>query len=83
MLALRKFFGTDRISFTVNSTVTGTTHSFNRFSEFTDEVVAGRIWGGIHYRFSTEEGKKLGEKTTRWMICNRFGKLDEPAEQCD
>jgi hypothetical protein len=83
MLALRTFFGTDRISFTIDSTVTGTTHSFNRFREFTNEVVEGRIWGGIHYRFSTEEAKKLAEKTTRWMVCNKFGRLDEPAEACE
>jgi hypothetical protein len=30
MPALRKFFGTDRIPFTVDSTVTGTTHSFQQ-----------------------------------------------------
>jgi hypothetical protein len=83
MLALRTFFGTDRISFTIDSTVTGTTHSFNRFREFTNEVVEGRIWGGIHYRFSTEEAKKLAEKTTRWMFCNKFRRLDEAAEPCD
>jgi PAP2 superfamily len=83
MLALRTFFGTDRISFTIDSTVTGTTHSFDRFREFTNEVVEGRIWGGIHYRFSTEEAKKLAEKSTRWMFCNKFRRLDEAAEPCD
>ena len=82
MLALRRFFGSDRIDFTVTSTVTGTTHRFDRFSAFTDEVVDGRIWGGLHFRFSTEEGKKLGEKTARWMFCTRFTRADEPVEQC-
>jgi hypothetical protein len=59
MLALRRFFGTDRVPFVVDSTVTSTARSYARFSDFTDDVVNGRIWGGLHYRFSTEEGKKL------------------------
>ena len=83
MLALRRFFGTDRIAFTVASTVTGTTHRFDQFSDFAAEVVEGRIWGGLHFRFSTEEGKKLGEKAARWMFCTKFGRLDEPAELCE
>ena len=83
MLALRRFFGTDRIPYVVDSTVTNTSRSYARFSDFTDDVVEGRIWGGIHYRFSTEEGKKLAEKTTRWMFCAKFQKRDEPVNTCD
>jgi hypothetical protein len=83
MLALRRFFGTDRIAFTVDSTVTNTSHLYEKFSDFTQTVVEGRIWGGIHFRFSTEEGKKLGERATRWMLCSKFRMLDEPAPVCD
>ena len=82
MLALRTFFGTDRIAFSVTSTVTGTTHRFDSFRAFTDEVIEGRIWGGLHYRFSVEEGRKLGEKATRWLMCTKFNKLDEPDAAC-
>jgi hypothetical protein len=62
MLALWRFFGTDRIAFVVASTVTNTSRSYGRINDFTDDVVEGRIWGGIHYRLSTQEGKKLGER---------------------
>lgn len=82
MLALQKFFGTDHVRFTVDSTVTGTTHTYDAFSQFTDEVIEGRIWGGIHFRFSTEAAAKLGRTTTRWMLCSKFQPVDATAAAC-
>ena len=76
-----RFFGTDRIGFTVTSTVTGTTHRFDRFSDFTAEVVEGRI-GRHPFPVLYRGGKEARRKGSRWMFCAKFGRLDEPAELC-
>jgi hypothetical protein len=82
MLALRKFFRADYVPFTVDSTVTVTTQVYNAFSEFTADVIEGRIWGGIHFRFSMEAAAKLGRATTQWMLCKRFQRVDASARVC-
>lgn len=70
--ALRQFYGTKRVSFSFDSTVTGTTHHFESTSELVDEVIDARVWGGMHYRFSGEVGTRLGKQVTRWIAHHYF-----------
>jgi hypothetical protein len=70
--ALQEFFGTDRLSLTVDSTVTGTTHHFSRLRDVRREVTGARIYGGLHFRKSMEDGDDLGQRTTRYVLHHNF-----------
>src|SRR5215831_1897936 len=55
--ALEAFFGTDDLPFTVDSAAVGVVqpvHSYARFSDALEEVKRARVYGGMHYRNSTE-----------------------------
>ena len=79
MLAL--FFGTDEMTFTVNTTNTTpgvpATRTYNRFSDAADDVVNVRIWQGIHWRFADEEGRKQGRHVAQWVYAHYLKPLDE------
>ena len=70
--ALTGYFGTDRVPWSLTSTVTGTTHSFDRLSEIRAEVANARVWGGLHFRKSTDDGDLLGKRTTRFVLAHNF-----------
>ena len=44
----------------------GSTRSFNSFTQAADENADSRVRAGIHFRFSCEAGKELGEKIGQW-----------------
>ena len=66
--ALKAYFGTDRVPWSLTSTVTGTTHSFDRLSEIRAEVANARVWGGLHFRKSTDDGDLLAKQTTHYVL---------------
>lgn len=42
----------------------GTRH-YNNFAEMEEEISMSRLYGGIHYRYSCDEGRKQGRKTAQ------------------
>ena len=72
MDTLEAFFGTDEITFSVNSAVTGTTHTFESFGDVVTEVDHARIYGGMHYRHSVKEGNRLGRKVAEHILKHHF-----------
>ena len=70
--ALKTYFGTDRVSWSLTSTVTGTTHSFDRLSQIRVEVANARVWGGLHFRKSLEDGDLLAKQTTHYVLAHNF-----------
>jgi hypothetical protein len=70
--ALKDYFGTDRVPWSLTSTVTGTTHSFDRLSDIRDEVANARVWGGLHFRKSLEDGDRLAKQTTHYVLTHNF-----------
>ena len=50
------------------STVTGTTRSFERLRDLRREVTRARIYGGLHFRESMQDGEQLAERTTRHVL---------------
>jgi len=62
---LQQFFGTDRLSWSDTNNA-GLTRSFTRLSQAIDEIVEVRIWSGIHFRASDEQGRLIGEQVARW-----------------
>jgi hypothetical protein len=72
--SLEDFFRTDRIAFSAESLNSGTTRTFERFSEMTDEVVDARVWSGIHFRKADEDGARIGKQVARWRDRHFFEK---------
>ena len=52
----------------LSSTNTGTTHHFTSLSQLLDEVANARIWAGLHYRFSTTAGVRIGQAVARVVL---------------
>ena len=69
------FFGTDKVAFTVQSTVPAVeqkARSYERFSDAAKEVYDARTWGGLHFRNSTMEGAWIGRKVAHYVVANFF-----------
>ena len=63
---LTAFFGKHyEFSFTAP---TGATRDFDSFWDAADEAGMSRIYGGIHFSFSNEDGKALGEDVAEWVL---------------
>jgi len=69
---LRSYFKTPRVRFTWTSTVTGTSHEFASVNAMLGELKLARIYGGMHFRFSSDDGATLGRRTGRWVVKNYF-----------
>jgi hypothetical protein len=60
---LTAFFGTGDIAFQVGSdTLQKDVRRFARFDDCVSECSMSRIYGGIHFRFSCEDGVRLGKR---------------------
>lgn len=70
--ALSRFFDGDTNTFTMDSTVTGTTHTFARFREAGDEAGMARIYGGMHYLNSVLVGQELGRNVVDHLVDRGF-----------
>jgi VCPO second helical-bundle domain len=76
---LKIFFAADRFNFTMDSMVAGLTQpvrAYTRFSQALDDILNARIYGGMHYRSSTEKGAIIGKQVahfaTRHFFQDRF-----------
>ena len=45
-----------------STAVPGVTHRWTRIRDYVDEVSNARVWGGMHYRNSTEVGRRMGRE---------------------
>lgn len=63
-------FGTGRVSTITMSSATapGVVRRWERISDYVKEVNNARIWGGIHYRNTTEVGERMGREIGRLAI---------------
>jgi len=67
-----RFLGTDDIDYTIPSlTGLGDRH-YATLSDLEYEVANARVWGGIHYRTSIEDGTKLAKKVTDQVFAHAF-----------
>ena len=69
---IARFLGTGQIDFTVPSlTGLGDRH-FDKVKDLEEDVNNGRIWGGIHYRSSVEDGSTIGRKVVDQVLAHHF-----------
>lgn len=57
-----------------SSTAPGSVHTYTRWSQIVDETIDGRVWEGVHYRFSDEVAAKVGQQVAAWDL-PRLGEL--------
>src|SRR5262249_2074344 len=77
---LQAFFETDDLHFTADSNVAGLTtpvRTYDRFSDLLEEVKRARVYGGMHYRNSTEVGALLGKRVVRHMLRHHFRRVED------
>jgi hypothetical protein len=67
-----------RVQFTFDSTVTGTTHAYERPDDLVDEIVDARVHGGMHFRNSVRHGAALGRAIAKWQGDNALRPLRGP-----
>ena len=70
--ALQAFFGTDNVSFSLDSRVTGTTREFRRLHNAVDDVGLARMLAGFHFRHSVDVGTELGRNVARYDTDHGF-----------
>jgi hypothetical protein len=69
---LKDFFGTDKVSFSMTSGVSGTTREFDRFSHAIKEIIDARVWAGIHFRTADVQGHVIGKKVAHILAKDYF-----------
>ena len=72
---LKTFFGGDKFDFTMDSTVAGLTNPvrhYTRFSQALNDILDARVYGGMHYRNSTQKGAKIGKQVSHYVTSHFF-----------
>jgi hypothetical protein len=74
-----EFLGTDQIDLDIRGFDAAgpagnlnAVHHFDTAAELRDEVIGARLWGGIHYRRSSEVGVHLGQKVAHFGLNHAF-----------
>ena len=70
--ALKNFFGTPEVTMVITSTVTNTTHTFVKTTDWEEEVKSARVLAGFHFHNSTVQGVTLGRKVADEVSNNFF-----------
>jgi PAP2 superfamily len=66
-----------RLDLTLDSTTTGSSHHFTSVRKLTAEVANARVWGGLHWRFSTEDGSRIGRSVARAVLATTHDHQDQ------
>jgi hypothetical protein len=70
---LAGYFGNPNVTFSVDSKVTNTTHTFTNTNDLAREVENARIYAGFHYHHSVIQGRVLGFKVAHQLMHRYFG----------
>jgi len=69
---LSGFYGTKKLRFSFDSSVTGTQRKYDSTDDLIDDSAAARIYGGMHFRTSVVRGAVLGRKVAQWVEKHHF-----------
>lgn len=70
--SLAKVMRTQRIDLDVDAANIGVTRHYTHRDQLLTEVGEARIWGGLHYRFSTEAGLDIAKQVVRQNLRENF-----------
>ena len=65
---MKAYFGPHHAFLATSASVPGAVRSFTNFDAFADDGAAARIYGGMHFRNSTEVGLRMGTKVANWVL---------------
>ena len=69
---VKRHHGNPNVSFAWTSTVTGSTHAYGSVPQMIREIKNARVHGGMHFRYSNDDGAALGARTARWVTRHYF-----------
>jgi hypothetical protein len=73
-VALRDFFGTDRLDFSLTTpSLPSVVRSFQSFSQAADEASVSRIYAGQHFRYDEDAGQALGDEVGDFVLDSILG----------
>jgi len=80
--ALAMFYGTDGVPFTIGSDVVpGMVRAFASFSAAANEAAVSRLYGGIHFRSSIEDGLSAGMAIGEWAFTHYLQPKGNPSRK--
>lgn len=68
----RLYYGTNEVKYSFRSDITGTTHTYTKADGLTEESKMARIYGGMHFRYSTFAGADLGKQVANYTLQHKF-----------
>ncbi|WP_240675063.1 vanadium-dependent haloperoxidase [Cellulomonas endophytica] len=71
-LVVARFLGTHRIDFTMPSVTGLGDRRFATPTALTRDVADGRVWAGLHFRSSVDDGARLAQRTAREVLRSHF-----------
>jgi hypothetical protein len=75
---LAEFYGTDSISFSATSdSLPGVVRTFHSLSACADEIGMSRVYGGIHFAFDNQAGKRTGARIGSFVAGNFLLRNDQ------
>lgn len=75
---LKSFFGPGGLRFSVDSLVTGETRHYHGVAQVLEEVNNARVWAGFHFRYSQDDGSRLGRNVGKFVSRNFFQPAPNP-----
>jgi hypothetical protein len=73
--ALALALGQDRFDLRITNDAVGLTRRYGSFSQLAQEAHEARIWGGVHFRVSQEEGLRAGRRIGEASVASRLQPL--------
>ena len=79
--AVSHFFGTDRVRWTITTSKSAvpqlvqTERTYTRMNALGRQIEDARIWAGLHFRRSMQDGERLGHRVTRHVTRDFFQPL--------
>lgn len=69
---LASFYCTDRIGFSFTDESGSSVRTYDSFSEAAREAGRSRVYGGIHFQFSNDDGRTAGKEIGREILTTRL-----------
>lgn len=72
------FDAAEGYSFSTTSTaLPGVVREFDSFADCVEEICDSRLYGGIHFRYSNDRGRTLGEQVGQFVFDTQLQRLDK------
>lgn len=63
--------------YATSTSLPGVVRRFSSFSECVEEICLSRLYGGIHFRYSNDRGRQLGEQVAEFILDTQLRPLNK------